>query len=219
MTHKFDADFWDQMYRKKHLIRHGDGRALDPPHGHGHAQSEPNAFLAQEAAGLTPGTALDVGCGEGADARWLAQRGWEVTALDISKVALDYARAQDVRRQVTWLLGDLSALPPTSAFDLITANYLHIPPAQRPDFFRRLALALRPNGTLLFAAHHASDLDTTIGRPPIPDLYFTAEEVAGYLAPGRWKILVSGTQPAHGHDREGRDVSIRDMVLKARRIE
>lgn len=204
MDHVSDAAFWDQKYRQHH----------------GAWDSEPNPFLAQDIAGLEPGTALDVGCGEGSDAIWLAGHGWQVTAVDISNVALARARAADVARQVSWLQADvLDWQPPAAAFDLVTTHFLHIPPAGRPALFGRLALAVRPKGMLLVVAHHVSDLETSIGRPPIPDLYFTADEVAALLTPGRWEVLFGGTRPRSATDREGRAVTIHDMVLKAQRIE
>jgi SAM-dependent methyltransferase len=199
-----DEAFWDQMYRR---------------HGHKAWDSEPNTMLSQVVADLAPGAALDMGCGKGADAIWLAQRGWRVTAVDISTVALDRGRAADTAHQVTWLHTDMLAWqPPTDAFDLVSAHYLHIPPAERTAFFGRLAQAVRPKGTLLVVAHHPSDLETTIGRPAIPDLFLTPEEVAASLAPGRWELIFSGTQPHGAMDREGRAVTIQDTVVQARRF-
>jgi hypothetical protein len=109
--------------------------------------------------------------------------------------------------------------PPAEAYDLISAHYLHLPPDERPAFFGRLARAMRPGGTLLFVAHHASDLETSVGRPAVPDLYFTSEDVVAALVPGRWEVLVGGTLPRHVTNRAGEAITIHDMVLKARRID
>lgn len=197
-----DAESWDRMWSQRPARR-----------------AEPNAFLVESVAELAPGAALDVGCGVGGDALWLAARGWQVTAIDISNVALDRARAADPERQVTWLQADLSAWqPPTDAFDLVSAHFLHVAPAERPAFFARLARAVRVGGALVFASHHPSDLETTIGRPPLADLYFTAEEVEAALSHGRWEPLVRGTRERTVRDREGRALTIRDAVLKARRV-
>jgi SAM-dependent methyltransferase len=204
MEHVFDAPFWDQMYRQRQ-------EAWD---------SEPNPFLADDIAGLEPGAALDVGCGEGSDAVWLAKRGWQVTAVDISQVALDRGRAADVDDRVKWIQADILAWePPTAAYDLVSTHFMHMPPADRAAFFGRLAGAVRPGGMLLVVSHHISDLETSIGRWPIPDLYFGADEVAALLVPGRWEILFGGMRPRSATDREGRAVTIHDMVLKAQRIE
>lgn len=201
MNQTFDAAFWDRMYR--------DRKAPWDP--------EPNETLAEVAEDLPPGHALDMGCGEGADAIWLAARGWRVTAADVSAAALDRARAADGAGRVTWLQADFEAWdPPAGAFDLVSAHFLHVPPAARPAFFARLARATRPGGTLLFVAHHPSDLVTMPWRPKIPDLYFTAEEVVAALGPG-WEVLAGGTRarPAKGPD--GAPITIQDLVLRARR--
>ncbi|AKU92627.1 class I SAM-dependent methyltransferase [Vulgatibacter incomptus] len=204
MTHGSDADFWDRMYRH---------RKAAPWSG------EPNVLLAETAADLPPGAALDVGCGEGADAIWLAKCGWTVTAVDHSNVALDCAREADSAGQVRWLQADLlDWQPPSEAYDLVSAHFLHVAPEERGGFFGRLAMAVRPGGTLLFVAHHPSDLETAIGRPPIPDLYFTAEEVAATLETDGWELLISGTRPRSASAHGGGTITVHDMVLKARRL-
>lgn len=197
----FDVAFWDRMYEHRHGARDG----------------EPNRFLAEETAGLAPGEALDLGCGEGADALWLAGRGWRVTAVDFSRVALERGRAADAAQAVSWLQADMLAWePPADAYDLVSLHYVHIPPAERAALFGRLARAMRPGGTLLVVAHHPSDHETEVGRPAIADLYFTADEVAAMLPEG-WDLLVSGTTPQTVTNREGKSLTIQDMVFKARR--
>lgn len=210
MNHELEppsgAAFWDQMYR-----RHPHGAAWN---------GEPNPVLAQEIVGLKPGAALDLGCGEGGDALWLAKRGWQVTALDISNVALERGRAADAAQQVNWIQADMLAWrPPAEAYDLISLHYVHIPPAERAALFGRLAAAARPQGSLLVVAHHPSDHETSIGRPAVPDLYFTADEVSAALVPGRWELLFSGTKPRSVTDRQGRAVTVQDTVVKARRLD
>lgn len=202
MNQVFDAAFWDRKYS----------------HHQGPWDGEPNAVLAESLDTLTPGTALDLGCGEGADALWLAKRGWKVTAVDVSQVGLDRARAADTEQQVTWLQADMYHWePPVEAFDLVSAHYVHMPPAERAGIFGRLGRATRPGGMILVVAHHPSDLETQVGRPPIPDLYFTAEEVVALL-PGQWEVIEGGTRPHAVTNREGQTLTIQDMVLKARRL-
>lgn len=203
MDQVFDAAFWDQMYLRRTAPW----------------DEEPNPILEETAEGLDAGAALDVGCGEGSDAVWLAKRGWRVTAVDISNVALDRGRAADTAGQVNWQQADLPAWqPPVDAYDLVSTHFMHLPPAERAAFFGGLARAVRPNGVLLVVAHDASDLKTTIGRPNIPDLYFSAEEVAELLDVGRWEILFGGTRPRSATDKTGQAITINDMVLKARRL-
>jgi 2-polyprenyl-3-methyl-5-hydroxy-6-metoxy-1,4-benzoquinol methylase len=133
-----DAAAWDRMWA------HRATKPWDPT---------PNPVLAEVAAGLPTGSALDVGCGEGASALWLAGRGWQLTAFDHSEVALERARAADPDETVAWRLTDMhEAAPVVGAYDLVSALHLHIPPAARPAFFGGLAAAVRPGGTLAVVA-------------------------------------------------------------------
>ncbi len=180
----------------------------------------PNPVLVAEASNLPPGTALDVGCGEGADALWLAGRGWTVTGTDISAVALKRAASQGKAQglEVTWKQTDLLADPlPKGAYDLVAAHYMHLPSAQRRRLYGQLADAVRPGGTLLLVGHHPSDVHTTMHRPDLPDMFFTAEDLAAELDADSWKVLVTDARPRQTRDPEGREVTIRDTVLVARK--
>jgi SAM-dependent methyltransferase len=138
------AGEWDARYSE------GDG-----PRWSG----RPNGRLVAEAAGLTPGRALDVGCGEGADAIWLARQGWTVTAIDISDVALSRARdaAGAAGATVEWVCGDALGVPfPAGSFDLVSMQYPALPKAAGEAAVQRLLGTVRPGG-LLLAVYH--DLD------------------------------------------------------------
>lgn len=202
----FDEDYWEERYRSHTAVWSG------------HA----NTHLVAEATDLTPGTALDAGCGEGGDALWLAARGWQVTAVDFATTALARAAEQAEKLGLTdrvhWLHADLTTwTPPASGFDLVTANFIHLPPGERDPLFVRLASAVAPGGSLLIGGHHHSDLDTTVRRPHAPELFFTAEQVVTMLDPADWEIVAAGTRPRQTHDGEGREVTINDAVLHARR--
>ena len=180
---------------------------------------QPNAVLLAETADLTPGRALDVGAGEGADALWLAERGWQVTAVDISTVALARAEAEATARrlEVQWVHADLLAAPPSpNAFDLVTAHFMHLPTAERESLYAALAAAVAPGGTLLLVGHHPSDLHTTMGRPALHDMFFTPEQLATNLVDG-WDILVAEARPRSATDPQGETVTIHDTVLRARK--
>ncbi len=120
----------------------------------------PNGRLVAEVADLTPGTALDVGCGEGADAIWLAQRGWTVTAIDISDVAVGRARGAAERMGVTveWVCGDALHAPfPARSFDLLSMQYPALPKAAGNAAVRELLDAVRPEGLVLAVYHDLDD--------------------------------------------------------------
>ncbi len=197
------AEFWDARYRAHEA-------PWDP---------EPNPILEAEAAGLVPGKALEVGCGEGSDAVWLARRGWQVVAVDLSQVALDRGREAAPDASVEWRQADiLNWEPPKEAFDLVAAHFLHFSPADRPVVFGRLARAVRPGGRLLYVTHHPLDLQTTLRRPPTPDVLHSAEDVAALLEPKKWEILAQDARPRLVKDSEGNPVTAHDAVLSARRL-
>jgi SAM-dependent methyltransferase len=120
----------------------------------------PNGRLQAETAGLPPGRALDVGCGEGADAIWLARSGWTVTAIDISEVAVSRAReaAERAGATVEWICGDAMQMPlPTGSFDLVSMQYPALPKAAGEATVRALLDTVRPGGLLLAVYHDLSD--------------------------------------------------------------
>jgi SAM-dependent methyltransferase len=208
MNAPFDGAFWDERYRSRTAVWSGD----------------PNAQLVDEVSGLSPGSALDVGCGEGADAIWLAQRGWRVTAADISSVALERARAaevsDEVARRIDWLHTDLLAWAlPAKSYDLVSAHFMQLPPEPRDVMFRKLAASVKPWGTLLIVGHHPSDLQTTAPRPRLPELFYTAADVAALLEPKEWDIIVAATRERNITDPAGQTIAIHDTVLRARRRE
>jgi SAM-dependent methyltransferase len=202
------SEFWDERYASAEQIWSG----------------RPNPHLVTVAGDLTPGTALDVGCGEGADAIWLAVHGWVVTAVDISVVALrraaEHARltAPDAAEHVTWRPADvLTWEPPAATFDLVSAQFMHLPGPELADLHRRLAASVRPGGTLLVVGHHPSDLHTSMGRPDRAELLFTAEAVGQRLDTEGWELIRADSLSREAVDPEGRTVTVQDAVLVARR--
>jgi SAM-dependent methyltransferase len=207
-TPRWDAAFWDERY--------GSSDAL----WSGHV----NAVVRDEAAGLPPGRALDVGCGEGGDGLWLAGQGWQVLGVDVSQVALGRAAARaretgfDARTR--WEHRDLLVwTPPARAYDLVSVAFVHLATGDRRQVYERLASAVAPGGTFLVAAHHPSDLGV-VPRPPHPELFFTAEELAGDLrsGPGSWEVVTAEARPRPGHHPDGHPVTLHDTVLRARRL-
>jgi SAM-dependent methyltransferase len=182
----------------------------------------PNPVLVTEAAGLVPGSALDVGCGEGADALWLAGRGWKVTGTDISTVALKRAAKQGESQGlvVDWQHVDLLAEPPKpGSYDLVSAHFLQLPPDKRRALYAHLAEAVVPGGTLLIVGHHPADMLAHTGRTNLQEMMFTAEELAAELDPAVWEVLVVDARPRQAKHPEGHDVTIRDTILLARKAD
>jgi SAM-dependent methyltransferase len=204
----FDQEWFEERYRSAPALWSG----------------QPNPQLVAEIAELPPGTALDAGSGEGADAIWLAERGWEVTAVDFSTTALERAaehaaeRGEEVAARIDWRHADLTAwAPPEAAFDLVSAQYMHLPPEPRAALFARLAAAVAPGGTLLIVGHDFSDVAAGAHRPPMPEMFFTAEDLAAALRPGEWEVLVTEARPRPAKVHEGQEITVRDAVLRVRR--
>jgi SAM-dependent methyltransferase len=179
----------------------------------------------KQVSSLPAGTALDVGCGEGADAIWLARRGWRVTAVDISSVALERAKksaiqsGEKVAEKIGWVRTDLTeSVPANVSYDLVCAFFMHLPKSERDVLFRSLADLVAPAGSLLIVGHHPSDLDVPVNRPKEPDLFYTATEVAGLLQPGQWQVVVEAADRRPAKGRDGQPVTVHDAVLHARRI-
>ena len=201
----FGADFWDERYRSAARVWSGD----------------PNPQLVAEVSGRPPGRALDAGCGEGADALWLARQGWTVVAADISGVAVQRAarHARDADQaaaaRIEWRQADLLARPPEpGSFDLVSAQFLHLPPEPRARLFAGLAAAVRDGGMLLVVGHHPSDLAAGVPRPPMPELFYTPDEIAGLLG-GSWTIDVREARPRRASTPDGAEVTIHDTIVVA----
>jgi 2-polyprenyl-3-methyl-5-hydroxy-6-metoxy-1,4-benzoquinol methylase len=179
----------------------------------------PNAALVTAVAHLSPGTALDAGAGEGADACWLAERGWRVTGLDLSSTAVERAAQHAAERglDVAFQQLDLTREAPSGSYDLVSAFFLHFPQPQRETVFSHLAAAVAPGGTLLIVGHDPSDEDTTMARPHLAEMGWTAAELAAALGDG-WVIDVAESQPRQATDQDGREVTIHDAVVRARRV-
>lgn len=179
--------------------------------------AEPNRLFAKEVEGLRPGRALDLACGEGRNAIWLAARGWTVTAVDFSEVAIDKARRlADTRGvQVEWVTADLLAYqPPSESFDLVALIYLQLPHAQLSAVLRRATGALAPGGTLLIIGHDTRNLAEGHGGPRDPTVLFTPKDVEsdieGLIVERSERVLRPVTV-------DGKEVNAIDALVRARR--
>jgi len=146
--------------------------------------ARPNRFLVAEAGDLRPGRALDLACGEGRNAVWLAEQSWRVTGVDFSDVALAKARNLAAARgvEVDWVQADLLAYRPgRRACDLVLLFYLQLPAAQRREVVRAAAEAVAAGGTLLLVAHDSCNLEHGHGGPKEASVLYTAADVVADL--------------------------------------
>jgi SAM-dependent methyltransferase len=144
----------------------------------------PNRFLVAETGALETGRALDLACGEGRNAVWLASRGWQVTGVDFSQAAIEKARRLAEHRdvEVDWVCADLlEYAPPPQAFQLVVVFYLQLPAEERRKILPRAASAVAAGGTFLLVAHDSSNLERGFGGPRDPAVLYGAEEVVAGL--------------------------------------
>jgi len=198
------ASEWDARYRE-HDAAMWSGR--------------PNGRLVAEVTRLSPGTALDVGCGEGADAIWLAQQGWAVTAIDVSEVAV--RRGQEAAERlgvaVEWIGGDALRTPfPARSFDLVSLQYPALPKAAGERAVRELLAAVRPGG-LVLAVYHDLDhehREHMKARGNDPDDYVGAEDLAPLLD-ADFTVELHAVEPRI--DPPPGTPHVADVVVRARR--
>lgn len=208
MTHEitpemFEQPSWDERYAGPHRIWSG----------------RPNAVLAAEAVELTPGRAVDLGCGEGGDAIWLAERGWQVTGIDFSETGLARAAAHAAERgvadRIEWRQADLrSWTPGGEQWDLVTSHFLHLLDDGMLEATRQMSGAVAPGGTLLVVGHHPDDAHTGL-RWSMPGVLFAAEDLQPALDPDLFDVHVEARPRRETRDGVAHDV--RDAVLRARR--
>lgn len=169
-----DADDWDRRYAATELVW----------------SATPNAFFAEAVEHLPPGRAIDLGCGEGRNAISLASRGWQVSAVDFSAVAVDKGRRLAERQgvEVDWQVQDLSSWsPPPAGFDLVAVVYVHFPEPARSRLLERSLGAVAPGGTWVWVGHDLDNLSRGHGGPQDPAVLATVDELAGALGDG-WEV-------------------------------
>ncbi len=198
-----DAKDWDRRYEGSTLLW----------------TAEPNRFLVAEASGLPAGRALDLACGEGRNAVWLAERGFEVTGVDFSAVAIEKARGLAAARGVTgeWVAADLLAYrPEPRAYDLVIVFYLQVPEADRRPILRAAGEAVAPGGTFLLVAHDSSNLAEGYGGPQDAAVLYTAADVAADLE-GSGLEIVRADRVDRPVETDGGERVALDALVRARR--
>lgn len=194
---------WDERYAS-HDDRLWSGRA--------------NGVLVTELAGSSPGRALDVGCGEGADAIWLARAGWQVIGVDVSEVALERAAVagRDAGVTVEWVRADVSVMPPAPrGHDLVSVQYPALKHSPGDDAICALLDAVALGGILLVVGHAPIDPDYARAHGfeiadyvQLPDLRARFDE--------GWEVQVDETRPRVDPVPEGSPYT-HDAVLRAKR--
>ena len=212
------ASAWDEKYRSKPRIWSG----------------KPNPQLIREAAGLHPREALDLGCGEGADAIWLAQQGWTVTAVDVSGVALERAATHEkaaldresvhagegaIPSRIHWQQCDLEEWQPAGTFDLVSSQFLHSPSLAWQGPLRVAAAAVKHGGTLLIVGHHPDKLPPW-GSHTSPEMFYTPAQLVEELGldSPQWQVEVLTTRDRLATGPDGQEAVIADTVLRATRL-
>jgi SAM-dependent methyltransferase len=174
--------------------------------------TRPNRFLVREVEELPPGRALDLACGEGQNAIWLASLGWDVRGVDYSEVAIAKANARAERDGVAveFVAADLVQYEPApAAYDLVLVLYLHIPSTQRGAVHAKASAALAPGGTFLLLGHDLANLTDGVGGPSDPDLLYTADEIAAELPGLEIEKATTVLRDVDGEDRDAIDTIVR----------
>lgn len=148
--------------------------------------TEPNRYVADFASGLGPRRVLDLGCGQGRNAVWLALQGHEVTGLDLSDTAIEQADALAAEAGVEVDFRSIDVVrewqPEPASFDLVVLSYLQLPADTRRVAHAKAVRALAPGGTVFLIAHHADNLEHGVGGPPYPEVLFDEADLAADFA-------------------------------------
>ena len=196
-----DRTAWDERYASKDYLW----------------TVEPNRFVQQHVAQLTPGTAIDLATGEGRNAVWLAGQGWQVTAVDFSPAGLDKARrlAADHDVDVEWVEADVTAYQPSATFDLVLVAYLQLSTSQRVEVLRRAAGWVASGGTMLVVAHDRSNVTEGHGGPPSPEVCYDVDETVAALEGLTPSVAEVARRPVQTD--EGERVALDTVVVATRR--
>ena len=199
----FGAEDWNRRYADTELLW----------------TARPNRFLVAETDSLRAGRALDLACGEGRNAVWLAERGWRTLGVDFSDVAIGKARELAAARGVEceWLVAELTGYEPEpDAFDLVILFYLQVSALERTPIVRRAAAAVAPGGTFLLVGHDLRNLDAGYGGPRDPGVLYRAEDVVADLDGTGVELVRAEPVDRPVETADGERIAI-DVLVRARR--
>ncbi|MGH2859177.1 MAG: class I SAM-dependent methyltransferase [Solirubrobacteraceae bacterium] len=205
VTEMFEPEAWDERYSGNEDVWSG----------------APNPQLVTEVSKLTPGSALDVGCGEGGDVIWLAQKGWTVTGADFSKNGLARAARHAEQAGVAdttdwWQVDARDFTAQGRSYDLVTTHFLHPRGGTILDVVRRLCEAVTPAGHLLVVGHAPPAQDVIPAGDPRREAMFLAEQLLPALPDDFRAVIVE--QRSRSVTRDGKTIAIEDSTLLARRL-
>jgi SAM-dependent methyltransferase len=195
-----DAHDWDEAYRSADLVW----------------GLEPNRFIRQQCESLPVGEALDLACGEGRNALWLARLGWRVFGVDYSAAAIERAAAlaskepQEVAGRLAWRVGDITVDPPhPGTADLVVISYVHLVPAEHEALLLAAAGAVRPDGHLVVVGHDRRNLAEGVGGPKDASLLYTPATVASVVATAGLQVELAETVERSTPDGVALDTLVR----------
>lgn len=158
-----DSTAWDERYTAKERLW----------------SVSPNLFVEDRLGPIEPGVGLDLAAGEGRNALWLRGRGWKMTAIDFSSVAVE--RGRDIDDELQWVVGDVLTWEPDGAFDLVLIAYLHLLENQFRPVVERAATWLVPGGELFMIGHDLTNLEKGHGGPQAPEVLWELDKIKGWL--------------------------------------
>ncbi|MBF4514094.1 class I SAM-dependent methyltransferase [Plantibacter sp. VKM Ac-2885] len=202
MTPEFDKQYWEAHWAA------GQGTSGLPVH----------PALDSELADLVPGTAIDAGSGEGAEAAWLAANGWTTTAVDISAHAITRANTRPTpsigRGTVAWVEADLTVWEPDQQVELVTTFYAH-PSMSQHAFYERISQWVAPGGTLLIVGHHH---DGGHGQPHPENAVTGPEQIRALFDHSAWIVHTAETRERTVTVPGGSSITLRDVIARVERI-
>ena len=183
----------------------------------------PTERVVREFGGLAPARALDIGCGEGRNAIWLASKGWQVRAVDFSALAIERGkeRAAKLGLSIDWMVADATTLSLPERFDLVMVVFLHTPAAERARWMECARDAVRNGGTFFYLGHDASNLEHGHGGPRSSDVLCTPDDIVHALPGFRIEtatVVERSASAEPGHRSVSKDAVARDALVRAIRV-
>jgi len=191
-----DAAGWDDRYRSTDRLW----------------SAEPNVFVADRLSDVEPGVGLDLASGEGRNAVWLAERGWDMTAVDFSAVGVERGRQHS--DDVKFVVADVLTWEPDQQFDLILVVYLHLEEDEFEPLIRRVATWLAPGGELFMVGHDRSNLEHGVGGPPRLEVLWDVDRIVSWLEDDLEIVEAQVLQ----REVEGEERAARDALIRARAV-